>query len=114
MKTAIIFFVSGILIGAGIMIIWRDTRSRRRRAFVIKRDAPPQNDADVEITISYDSKGRRAAQPEKAEQAERFAHGRRRDREALRQILHARQAIAGRQRFVADQRQHLLPEMFGQ
>ena len=34
MTTAIILIVSGILIGAGISIIWRDARARRRRAFV--------------------------------------------------------------------------------
>ncbi len=60
MTTALILLVSGVLIGAGISIIWLDSRSRRRRAFVSKRDPRPRADPDgVEITISYD--GRSAA-----------------------------------------------------
>ena len=60
MTTALVLLVSGVLIGAGISIIWLDSRSRRRRAFVSKRDARPNADPDgVEITISYD--GRSAA-----------------------------------------------------
>jgi hypothetical protein len=56
MTTAVILLVSGVLIGAGISIIWRDVRAKRRRAFVSKRDARvgPNPDSEVEITISYD------------------------------------------------------------
>jgi hypothetical protein len=56
MTTAVILLVSGVLIGAGISIIWRDVRAKHRRAFVSKRDtrANPQPDPEVEITISYD------------------------------------------------------------
>jgi hypothetical protein len=63
MKTAIILLVSGILIGAGISVIWRDLQGRRRRAFVSKRDAPPSAEPEAEITISYDRKA--AAAPAK-------------------------------------------------
>jgi len=56
MTTAIILIVSGALIGAGISIIWRDARARRRRAFISKRDAraSPHPEGEAEITISYD------------------------------------------------------------
>ena len=47
MKTTLILIISGILIGAGISIIWRDVRKRRRSPFVSQRAA--QFDADPEI-----------------------------------------------------------------
>ena len=57
MTTAAILLVSGVLIGAGISIIWRDVRAKHRRAFVTKLDARrgPEPDPEVEITISYDA-----------------------------------------------------------
>ena len=57
MTTAVILLISGILIGAGISIIWRDARAKRQSAFVSKRDAQANAapDPDVEITISHDS-----------------------------------------------------------
>ena len=57
MTTAAILLVSGVLIGAGISIIWRDVRAKHRRAFVTKLDArrSPEPDPEVEITISYDA-----------------------------------------------------------
>jgi hypothetical protein len=56
MTTAVILLVSGVLIGAGIGIIWRDARAKRRGAFVTKRDAraKPDPESEAEITISYD------------------------------------------------------------
>lgn len=56
MMAALILLVSGVLIGAGITIIWRDVRNKHRRAFVSKRDSRPGPAADpeVEITIAYD------------------------------------------------------------
>ena len=39
MTTALILLVSGVLIGAGISLVWRDARAKRRRAFVSERDA---------------------------------------------------------------------------
>jgi hypothetical protein len=57
MTTAVILLISGILIGAGISIIWRDARAKRQSAFVSKRDARANAAADpeVEITISHDT-----------------------------------------------------------
>jgi hypothetical protein len=52
MTTALILIASGILIGAGIGVIWRDVRRSRRRAFVLQRDAPATVEPEVEIVIS--------------------------------------------------------------
>src|SRR2546423_775105 len=55
MTTAAILLVSGVLIGAGISIIWRDVRAKHRRAVVNKLDArrSPPPDPAGEITSSY-------------------------------------------------------------
>ena len=54
MTTAFILIVSGVLIGAGISIIWRDVRKKRRSTFVSQRDCrPPSAPDEVEITISH-------------------------------------------------------------
>jgi hypothetical protein len=53
MKTALILIVSGILIGAGISIIWRDVQKRRRGAFVSQRVPRFDADPEIEITISH-------------------------------------------------------------
>jgi hypothetical protein len=53
MKTAIILIISGILIGAGISIIWRDVAKRRRGAFVSQRAPRLDADPEIEITISH-------------------------------------------------------------
>jgi hypothetical protein len=58
LTTALILLVSGVLIGAGISLIWRDARGRKRRAFVSERDARVGANPEVEITISYDTKTR--------------------------------------------------------
>ncbi len=65
MTTAVILIVSGVLIGAGISIIWRDARAKRRGAFVTKRDARvgPDPGAEAEITISYDPQPAAAQAP---------------------------------------------------
>ena len=56
MTTALILLVSGVLIGAGITLVWRDARAKRRRAFVSERDARPvETEPEAEITISYDA-----------------------------------------------------------
>jgi len=62
--TALILLVSGILIGTGISVIWRDVQRSRRSAFVFDRDAPVAADPDVEITISPTSAGGRLPDPE--------------------------------------------------
>jgi hypothetical protein len=65
MTTAVILLVSGVLIGAGISIIWRDARAKRRRAFVTKRDvrSTPDPGSEAEITISYDPQPAAAPAP---------------------------------------------------
>jgi hypothetical protein len=56
MTTALILLVSGVLIGAGVTLVWRDARAKRRRAFVSERDARPvETEPEAEITISYDA-----------------------------------------------------------
>jgi hypothetical protein len=56
MTSTLVLIASGILIGAGISVIWRDVRrSRRKPAFVLQRDLPSADaarDQEVEITIS--------------------------------------------------------------
>ena len=65
MTTAVILLVSGVLIGAGISIIWRDVRAKRRSAFVSKRDARASAapDPEVEITISHERERTEAPAP---------------------------------------------------
>jgi hypothetical protein len=63
MTTALVLLVSGVLIGAGISLIWRDARSKRRRAFVSERDSRVSADPEVEITISYDAQAGARATP---------------------------------------------------
>ena len=65
MTTAVILIVSGVLIGAGITIIWRDARAKRRSAFVSKREAPVGTAADpeAEVTIAYDTPAAAAPPP---------------------------------------------------
>ena len=54
MNTALILVLSGILIGAGLAVVWRDVRRSRRRAFVSGRDAaPPEFVPEAEITIQH-------------------------------------------------------------
>ena len=52
MTTALILIASGILIGAGIGVIWRDVKRSRRGAFVLRRDAQAAVEHEVEIVIS--------------------------------------------------------------
>src|SRR5262245_32546908 len=54
MTTALYLILSGVLIGAGVSIIWRDVRKKSRGAFVSGRDAHPLTSADVEVTIARD------------------------------------------------------------
>ena len=54
MSTTALLLISGVLIGAGLTLMWRDMHKRRRSAFVLQRDkqgAPPAS-SDVEITIA--------------------------------------------------------------
>jgi hypothetical protein len=65
MTTAIYLIISGALIGAGVSIIWRDVRKKRRSTFVSEQDVRlaadrRAADPDVEITISL------GAEPERA------------------------------------------------
>ena len=61
MNTAIILVLSGILIGAGLAVVWRDIRSSRRRGFVSEREVPPEFVPEAEITIQHGSSARAPA-----------------------------------------------------
>ena len=63
MTTAIYLIISGVLIGAGISIVWRDIQKKRRGAFVSARDARIAADPEVEITIEH------GVEPERAPRA---------------------------------------------
>jgi hypothetical protein len=62
MRTAILLIISGVLIGAGVSVIWLDGRKRRRGAFVSQREAPVGADPEIEITISHAAAGSRQIQ----------------------------------------------------
>jgi hypothetical protein len=64
MTTALILIASGVLIGAGLSILWHDLRKRRRSAFVLGRDAAGSADPEIEITISHSSETPRRTVPE--------------------------------------------------
>jgi hypothetical protein len=51
-STALLLLLSGVLIAAGVSIVWRDVHKRRRDTFVVERDAQPHagHDPDLEIT----------------------------------------------------------------
>jgi len=63
MTTALYLILSGILIGAGISIIWRDVRNKSRDSFILERDVRGFADPEVEVTIA------RSADPELARRA---------------------------------------------
>jgi hypothetical protein len=63
MTTALYLILSGILIGAGISIIWRDVRNKSRDSFILERDARGFADPEAEVTIA------RSADPELARRA---------------------------------------------
>jgi hypothetical protein len=52
MRTTLLLLLSGAMIAAGVGLIWRDVRKRRRESFVVPRDleSGAGDDADVEIT----------------------------------------------------------------
>ncbi len=54
MTTMLLLLLSGVLIGTGVSLIWRDVHSKRRDAFVLSRDpkADPELEPDVEVTVS--------------------------------------------------------------
>jgi hypothetical protein len=52
MTTAIILVLSGMLIGAGFALVWRDIRRSRRQAFLSEHDTARVAEADVEITVA--------------------------------------------------------------
>jgi hypothetical protein len=63
MTTALYLILSGILIGAGIAIIWRDVRKKSRGSFILQRDGLGLAEHEVEVTIA------RVADPELARRA---------------------------------------------
>ncbi|MBO0741114.1 MAG: hypothetical protein J2P51_06785 [Hyphomicrobiaceae bacterium] len=54
MTTALYLILSGMLIGAGMTIIWRDVRKKSRNSFTRERDARGLANHEVEITIARD------------------------------------------------------------
>src|SRR5262245_5149483 len=52
MTTGIILVLSGMLIGAGFALVWRDIRRSRRQAFLSDHDTARVAEADVEITVA--------------------------------------------------------------
>jgi hypothetical protein len=54
MSTTLLLLFSGVLIGTGVSLIWRDIHKRRRSAFVLQRDTQSETapQPDVEITIA--------------------------------------------------------------
>lgn len=54
MSTTLLLLLSGVLIGAGVSLIWRDIHKRQREAFVLYRDSAggPETPPDVEIVVS--------------------------------------------------------------
>ena len=54
MTTMLLLLLSGVLIGTGVSLIWRDVHNKRRDAFVLSRDPKidPQAEPDVEIAVS--------------------------------------------------------------
>lgn len=56
MTAAIILILSGVLIGAGLTVFWRDLTRNRRRAFVSERDGWDRVtalEAEADVTISH-------------------------------------------------------------
>jgi hypothetical protein len=56
MTTGIMLVLSGILIGAGFALVWRDIRRNRRQAFLSYHDSHSVAEADVEITVARPEK----------------------------------------------------------
>lgn len=69
MTTMLLLLLSGVLIGTGVTLIWRDVHSKRRDAFVLSRDpkADPEPEPDVEITVSRPAASIPLATPAPAE-----------------------------------------------
>jgi hypothetical protein len=63
MTTALYLILSGMLIGAGISIIWRDVRKKSRGSFISERDARAAANHEVEVRIAQ------SADPELARRA---------------------------------------------
>ena len=61
MTSGLILVLSGILIGAGFALVWRDIRRSRRQAFLSEHDTARVAEADVEITIARPVKAAQAA-----------------------------------------------------
>jgi hypothetical protein len=81
MTTTLLLLLSGVLIGSGVGLIWRDVHKKRRDAFVLQRDirAETAPTPELEITISRpaDHAGGapahdRAAMPSRASPADAY------------------------------------------
>jgi hypothetical protein len=60
MTSGIILVLSGILIGAGFALVWRDIKRNRRQAFLSEHDTARVAEAEVEITIAEPEKPAKA------------------------------------------------------
>jgi hypothetical protein len=71
MTTMLLLLLSGVLIGTGVSLIWRDLHNKRRDAFVLPRDPKidPQAEPDVEIAVSRPAASAPIMQPAPAETA---------------------------------------------
>lgn len=71
MTTMLLLLLSGVLIGTGISLIWRDVNNKRRDAFVLSRDAKqdPESEPDIEITVSRPAASVPLSKPAPAEQS---------------------------------------------
>lgn len=69
MTTMLLLLLSGVLIGTGVSLIWRDLHSKRRDAFVLSRDQSDAAEPEVEITVSRAAAETPLAQPAAADSA---------------------------------------------
>lgn len=60
MRTTLLLLLSGALIAAGVGLIWRDLRKRRRDTFVVPRDRETRTGEDVDVEITAVSRHRAA------------------------------------------------------
>ena len=61
MTTGIILVLSGILIGAGFALVWRDIRRSRRQGFLSEHDTARVAEAEVEITLARPERATKAS-----------------------------------------------------
>src|SRR5262245_33882848 len=70
MSTTMLLLISGILIGAGVSLIWLDVYKRQRGTFVIARDRKAGSEAEPETEITVSRRAEPALKPAEAAAAE--------------------------------------------